>query len=118
MRWLHLITVFVFGSFVFVNMNDHDFLKWTAIYLPLAIIALIHIFRPIPTYIILFYSAGLIGYLIANLGDLAQWTSEGMPSMFDLESEHVEGIREFFGVLIAMVVSLLYLQLNRGRNKV
>jgi len=116
MKWLHLITVFVFGSFVYVNLNDADFLKWTAIYLPLAIIALVHIFRPIPSYLIIFYSAGLLGYLIANLGDLVQWTSSGMPSMFDLESDNVEGVREFFGVFIAMLVSLLYLQWNRKRK--
>lgn len=116
MKWLHLITVFVFGSFVYVNLNDYDFLKWTAMYLPLAIIALVHIFRRVPSNLILFYSIALILYLVSNLGDLVQWTSSGMPSMFDLESENVEAVREFFGTLVALLVSLLYWHWNRKRK--
>ena len=114
MRWLHLITVFVFGSFVYVNLNDHDFLKWTAIYLPLALIALVHIFRRVPSNLILLYSAALIIYLVSNLGDLVQWTSSGMPSMFDLDSDNVEAVREFFGTLVALLVSLMYWGWNRS----
>lgn len=116
MKWLHLITVFIFGSFVYVNLNDHDFLKWTLIYLPLSLIALVHIFRRVPSNIILLYSVALIIYLMTNLGDLVQWTSSGMPSMFDLESDDVEATREFFGTMVAMLVSLLYWHWNRRRK--
>ena len=116
MKWLHLITVFVFGSFVFVNLNDHDFLKWTLIYLPLAIIGLLQIFKPIHSNLILIYAAGLIIYLVYNIEDLVQWTSSGMPSMMDLESENVESVREFFGTLVAMMVSLFYYMINRKRR--
>jgi len=116
MKWLHLITVFVFGSFVYVNLNDHDFLKWTLIYLPLSLIALVHIFRTVPSNLILIYSAALIIYLLTNIEDLVRWTSAGMPSMMDIETENVEGVREFFGAMIAMLVSLLYWHWNRKRK--
>lgn len=108
MKWLHLITVFVFGSFIYVNANDHDFLKWTLIYLPMVIIAFLAIFRKVHSNVVLLYAAGLIIYLVANLGDFAQWSSNGAPSMFDLESENVEVVREFFGVLLTLLVAIGY----------
>lgn len=114
MKWLHLITVFIFGSFIYVNANDHDFLKWTLIYLPMVIIALLTIFKKIKPNFILLYAAALIIYLVSNLGDYAQWSSNGAPSMFDLESENVEVVREFFGVLLTLIVALgYYLGLRR-----
>lgn len=108
MKWLHLITVFIFGSFIYVNANDHDFLKWTVIYLPMIIIALLAISKRINSNFILLYAAALIIYLVSNLGDFAQWSSSGAPSMFDLESDNVEVVREFFGVLLTLLVALGY----------
>lgn len=108
MKWLHLITVFIFGSFIYVNANDADFLKWTLIYLPMMIIAILAILKKINPNLILIYATALIIYLVANLGDFAQWSANGAPSMFDLESDNVEVVREFFGVLLTLLVALGY----------
>lgn len=108
MKWLHLITVFIFGSFIYVNANDHDFLKWTLIYLPMVIIAILAIAKKINSNIILLYAAALIFYLVANLEDYAKWSANGAPSMLDLESANVEVVREFFGVLITLLTALAY----------
>ena len=108
MRWLHLITVFIFASFIYVNANDHDFLKWTLIYLPMVVIAFLAAFKKVHSNVILLYAAALIIYSVANLGDFAKWSADGAPSMFDLESDNVEVVREFFGVLLTLIVALAY----------
>ncbi len=119
MKWLHFITVFVFGSFIYVNANDYDFLKWTAIYLPMVLIALGAFFKNIHPNLILIYAVALIIYLVINFGDFAQWSANGAPSMFDLESENIEVVREFFGVFITLLVALGYwlgIRNKRTRN--
>lgn len=108
MKWLHLITVFIFGSFIYVNANDYDFIKWTIVYLPMVVIAFLTIFKKIHSNWILLYAAGLIIYLVAHIDDFARWSSSGAPSMFDLESDNVEVVREFFGVLLTLLVALGY----------
>lgn len=108
MRWLHLITVFIFGSFVAVQYNDPDFLKWAIIYLPMCILPLLLIFNRASANVFLLYGTLLLIYAITYLDDYGQWSADGMPSIIELDTPNVEAMREFFGLLITMAFALSY----------
>lgn len=108
MKWLNLLTVFIFGSFVVVQYNDPDFLKWALIYLPMAILPFVFIFRKLHSNYFLVYAALLLILSISYLDDFGQWSSDGMPSIIELDTPNVEAMREFFGLLITLATALGY----------
>lgn len=119
MKYLHLITVFLFGSFVWVQYNDPDFLIWSLVYVPMILIAFGFIIEKENHLIPLIYSALLLTYLILHLADLSGWVRDGFPSMMDTENtRNVEGIREFFGVAITFIFAMLYYYLAKRKRRI
>ncbi len=118
MKIIHLLVAALFFFFVVVQYNDPDFLIWTMIYLPMALIA-IYAFRNKHNHIFnLVYAAGLLIFLIFNIEDLVMWVDDGFPSMMDEENTpNVEGIREFMGVAIAFVLAMVYYYVARNAVK-
>ena len=116
MKWLNLFTVFLFGSFVFVQHNDPDFLKWMIIYLPMVVLPLLIIFNRTYVNAFLFYSIAVLAYSISYLPDYAQWNRDGRPSIIELDSPNVESMREFFGLLICLIFALAYWRVTRKKR--
>jgi len=108
MKWLHLITVFIFGSFVVVQYNDPDFLKWAIIYLPMCLLPLFLIFGRASANVFLVYGVLLLIYSLTYLDDYGQWSADGMPSIIELDTPNVEAMREFFGLLLTTAFALSY----------
>lgn len=112
MKWLHFILFILFTLFAYFQWNDPDPLVWIIVYLIVASVAF-QAFRGK-----LYYKLCLGITLVFLLGaatyvpDVIQWFKDGMPSLTEsmkASSPYIELVREFFGLIIAIVVMSFYL---------
>lgn len=115
----HLFVATVFFIFGILQWNDPDPYLWIAMYIYVGICILLYVFSnkakfPILIGIVLF-SIVLIRYV----PDVNQWFKDGTPSIvgsMKAESEYIELIREFFGLLISLIVLVYYFVNQKKRS--
>ena len=105
----------VFGA---VQYNDADYLIWMPIYFAAAALPILYLMRklwkPIPLVLMVVGVFFLLSYAPAFL----EWVSGGMPNIAEsmkAESPYIELIREFFGLLICVLVAMRYYILARRK---
>ena len=95
---LHLLLALVFLLFAYWNMNDPDALVWVAAY---GLVSL------------------LFGWMLTMLPGMFAWVRDGFPSITEemkATAPHIEVVREFLGLLIAVVcLGVLFLSQRSGR---
>lgn len=101
----------IFILFAYLQLNDPDSWWWVLIYGLVAIVAILNLFgalkkrRTFETLIV------FIILLVIYFSNFLAWGKAGFPDMVNYTDETVvvvEGIREYFGLLISFCVILLY----------
>tara|TARA_B100000809_G_scaffold49995_2_gene44977 strand:- start:2921 stop:3316 length:396 start_codon:yes stop_codon:yes gene_type:complete len=117
-RIINVILCVLFALFAFVQLNDPDPVKWVVIYASASIVSLLSNYIVLPKA---FIYAVVIGYLIfagVHLSYFLDWLGiEEKSELFGkmvYEKPHLEGTREFLGLLIAAAGVLFQL---RNTNK-
>jgi hypothetical protein len=111
MKWIHLGISLLFILFALVQWNDPDALIWVGMYLLIAGIAFLGYMGKFYFWLNLGLTIVLLVFMIFYLPDIGRWMDEGRPSITDsmqASSPHIELIREFFGILISLVVMIFY----------
>ncbi len=111
-RTINILVLTLFLYCAYVQFNDSDAWKWILIYLSIAILPLLYLLNyEIKTYTtLLCISLAII--LLLNFSSLTDWLAAGKPDFIDYEPttiDVVEGIREFLGLVIAFITSIIYL---------
>ena len=118
MKVLHVLAALLFVAFAVVQFNDPDPLGWVAIYLGVAVTAILYLIGRNVSVL------GIAGTVVCAVGmllllpDFFYWLTHGTPTItgsMKAESPHVELVREFLGFLIAGVVYFAYFRGNLKR---
>lgn len=115
-----IISTIFFGLFTWsavLQLNDPDPYHWFAIYMIVAIIPIISIFRPFSKQFIWVLIIALLAYSLYHFSYFMDWIEiEDKNEIFGemvYEKPYLEGTREFLGLLIC-AASLLF-QLKKSR---
>jgi hypothetical protein len=103
---IHLILAIIFILFAAVQYNDPDPYIWIPIYGAVAAVCILSHQKKYYPPIILAILGGLSIYWITYIPSFIQWFKDGMPSItgtMKAETPFIELIREFFGLLLAML---------------
>lgn len=110
-RIIHYAVAALFFLSAVVQWNDPDPIIWIVIYASVSAIILLYVLGK-PTYYL-----SLIGMIICLVGlvmyipDAIQWVKNGMPNIagsMKAESQYIEFIREFFGLLVCSITLFIY----------
>lgn len=105
--------MFIFGGLQF---NDPDPFLWVGIYCLVGVVGVLVYFNKMETLFIQLLITGLSIYAATFIPDLVQWIKEGFPPITGKMSNarpSTELMREFFGLIISVVVSIYMLKYNK-----
>jgi hypothetical protein len=109
-----IISFIFFGLFVWsamIQLNDPDPYHWFAIYLLVAIIHIVVLFKPLSKKLLWVVIVGLLAYSFYHFAYFMDWLQiDEKAEIFGemvYEKPYLEGTREFLGLLIC-ALSLLY----------
>ena len=92
--------------------NDPDSLLWITVYLAVASLAIISLRGKMKAVYPLVLSLLILVLIALNFDKLLAWIQEGYPGVMS-ESQTGEGIREFLGLCVSIVVALFYLTIKK-----
>ncbi|MEN9612084.1 MAG: hypothetical protein RLZZ628_2898 [Bacteroidota bacterium] len=107
---IHVVLAIIFILFALVQYNDPDPYIWIPIYGAVAAVCVLNHQKKYYPPIILAILGILSIYWMTYIPNFIQWFKEGMPSItgtMKAETPFIELIREFFGLLLAML-TLVY----------
>lgn len=108
-RYLHLLFALAFAAFAYLNLNDPDPVKWVMGYGATSLLFACAFFGRADRRIIGWYAVAVFAWMCTMLPGMIDWARMGFPSItgsMEAHEPHIEVVREFLGLLIA-VVSLL-----------
>ncbi len=118
---IHVILAIIFILFAAVQYNDPDPYIWIPIYGAVAVVCILSHQKKYYPPIILAILGGLSIYWMTYIPSVIQWFKDGMPSIastMKAETPFVELIREFFGLLLAMLTLAYEFNIaNKAVNK-
>ncbi len=112
---LHILLALCFGVFAYLNLNDPDAPIWVAAYASVALLFALSIGVWSDHRVTFSLATALFFWMLTMLPGILSWLRDGMPSITDemkATEPHIEVVREFLGLLIA-VVALVYLALTQ-----
>jgi hypothetical protein len=116
---LHLLLALVFLLFAYWNMNDPDALVWVAAYGLVSLLFGLAVAGLGDRRITTALGALLFGWMLTMLPGMFAWVRDGFPSITEemkATAPHIEVVREFLGLLIAVVcLGVLFLSQRSGR---
>lgn len=107
MKYGHYIVSLLFLVFGIVQWNDPDPYLWVVLYVAIALVPLFYVKDNLNAFVI---GSGLFVLTLITatyVPALVEWVGKGMPTIaatMQAESPHIELIREFFGLVLALVV--------------
>lgn len=107
----HILAI-LFFIFAIVQWNDPDPYLWVVLYCLVGIAILMTIYTDKAYYLIFLIIIFCVVFLITYIPDVIDWARNGFPTItgtMKAETQHVEFIREFLGLLICVVVLIPYL---------
>lgn len=102
------LLLFIFGV---LQYNDPDFYIWFPIYLVVSLVPILYLHQKISSKIILLIAVGYGIFLLTYIPAIVDWVSGGMASItksMQAESPHIELVREFFGLVLCEIVSVVF----------
>ena len=121
MKYIHLAVSLLFFLFGVVQYNDPDFFIWLPIYLFVAFLAFASFkslsFPTLSLVILIMLGIWLATYVPAFI----TWLEDGMPSVtgtMKAETPYIEHVREFGGLLISFVATLVYFFIHKKSKNV
>lgn len=119
MKARHYIVSVLFLVFAIVQWNDPDPWLWILIYLFVAVVPLFFVKGRLNHKVLGILLIPLIVKTALYLPDLFHWIGEGMPTItgsMKAESPYIELIREFFGLVISLVVLGYYFFMSKKKS--
>ncbi len=103
----------MFFSFAFVQLNDPDPVLWIIIYLSMAAICILAIFKKYYKIAMAVLAAGYLVYAVILFPGLVEWLqSKDKSLLFDdlakMQHLYIEESREFLGLVICLAVLTVY----------
>ncbi len=117
-RAFHLIIAFVFAIFAVLNLNDPDPWIWVLSYGAVSVLFTLSAFGHADRRISGSLGVALAIWMLTMLTGVVQWARSGFPSIastMQATEPHIEVVREFLGLLIA-VFALLWLTVRTPRD--
>ena len=105
-KLVFLLLALVFALFAYVNLNDPDPFKWVAAYASTATLFAFAAFGRSDRRIVGFLTLSYFVWTCTLLPGMVDWINLGMPSITDemqATAPHIEVVREFLGLLIAVL---------------
>ena len=99
----------LFILFAYFQLNDPDPLLWVALYGFIAVVSILAIFRPLPSFLVWIGLAITVVGILWYLPHFISWFQDGMPSItssMKAESPFIEYTREFLGFVLCFVAML------------
>jgi len=110
---MHKAVAVIFLLFAIVQYNDPDFAVWVPAYLAVSIMVMLFdqgkTDRRVWIVAVTLYGAWMISYG----PEVVKWAQKGMPSItgsMQAESPFIEFVREFFGLALCLITSIVYLR--------
>lgn len=116
----YLVTTLLFSAFAYVQINDDDGTRWILIYGIIIIVSLLGLFGKEKLTYSAFTFSFFLAYVVLSHNLLMSWINEGKPAFIDYEPtniEAVENIREYFGLVLCLIFSLIILLINYYSQK-
>ena len=108
---ISVIFSLLFVWFAIIQLNDPDPYHWFAIYLLVAIIHVVGLFKPLSKKLLWVVIVGLLAYSLYHFAYFMHWLEiDNKSEIFGemvYDKPYLEGTREFLGLLIC-ALSLLY----------
>lgn len=123
MKILNIILAVIFLLFAIVQLNDTpgDILFWVLMYSFVAVVSAFAAFKKYNMWAILLGLAVVVYELFRKFPSIAQWFSDGMPSIVEemqASSPYVELAREYLGLLLCLIVLVFhYIRFSKIRRK-
>ena len=113
MKILNLSLAVIFLLFAFLQLNDSpgDILFWFLMYSFVAVVSAFAAFKKYNMWAILLGLAVIVYELFRKFPTVAQWISDGMPSIVEemkASSPYVELAREYLGLLLCLIVLIFH----------
>ena len=116
---LCLSMVVVFGLFAYLNLNDPDPVVWVLAYGATAALFGLAAFDRAPRPVIGWYTVALCIWMCTMLPGMIVWFRAGMPSItseMQATQPHIEVVREFLGLAIAVVALFMLYRTERSHR--
>lgn len=116
---LHAFLALMFAAFAYLNLNDPDPWTWVTAYLAVAILFGMSVagmaYRPATAILLVLLTI----WMLSMTSGMIQWFSDGMPSITSemrAHEPHIEVVREFLGLLIAVIALAHLYRTQRGSS--
>lgn len=117
-KTLYILLAVVFAVFAYLNLNDPDPVIWVLAYGAVAVLFACAAFGRADRRISGYLALALGTWMLTMAPGMVDWMNLGMPSIaseMKATEPHIEVVREFLGLLIA-VVCLLWLWASTPRG--
>jgi hypothetical protein len=111
-KLVFLLLTLVFVLFAYWNLNDPDPVRWVAAYASTAILFAFAAFGKADRRIVGPLAVAYFVWMCTMIPGVIDWLNLGMPSITDemhARAPHIEVVREFLGLLIAVMALLVLL---------
>jgi len=111
LKVLNALFACVFVLFAYWQLNDPDAMMWVIIYLIVAAVSAYAVFRKLDRKILIFLLMFFFIYIASYTPYIIEWVQLGMPSIAEemqASTPYIERTREFFGLLICLVVVIYH----------
>ncbi|MCC7501569.1 MAG: transmembrane 220 family protein [Flavobacteriales bacterium] len=102
---LYILMALVFAAFAYLNLNDPDPIFWVAAYGAVAVLFAFAAFGRADRRISGYLALALGMWMLTMVPGMVDWVQLGMPSItseMKATEPHIEVVREFLGLLIAV----------------
>ncbi|MBL7956968.1 MAG: transmembrane 220 family protein [Flavobacteriales bacterium] len=117
MKTLNWILAVLFALFAAVQYNDPDPFGWIAVYGAVAALCALGAMGRAPRWALLAVAIVVLIWMVTLAPGMLDWARMGFPTIvgsMKAEAPHVEVVREFLGLLVALL-ALLHLLRLAGR---
>ncbi len=116
MKTLNWILAVLFALFAAVQYNDPDPFGWIAVYGAVAALCALGAMGRAPRWALLAVAIVVLIWMVTLAPDMLDWARMGFPTIvgsMKAEAPHVEVVREFLGLLVALLALFHLLRLSR-----
>ncbi len=117
-KFIRLLLAIMFAGFAYLNLNDPDPVQWVLAYGATAVLFAFAAFGRADRRIIGALALAMFVWMCTLTSGMIDWFQQGMPTItgeMHVTEPHIEVVREFLGLLIA-VVALVGLYLTTPRT--
>ena len=114
---IHITIALLFFIFAALQFNDKDGIMWILLYLAVAALPLLILFGKEKKHLNYFLAGLFLMLLFLKYPFVTDWLEAGQPKFIDYEPtsiKAVEGIREYLGLVICALTTLVYLFVKRN----